>query len=51
MKRGKKLTRNQKGFLTKLGLDYSKYLLERQDNRSFTFINLDTNETEKYYFM
>lgn len=49
MKQGKKLTRYMKGFLTKLGLDYSIYLLERQDHESYTFINLDTEKTEKYF--
>ncbi|WP_158534759.1 DUF6906 family protein [Romboutsia maritimum] len=50
MKKLRKLTRKQKDILTKNGLDYNKYLLERQDPKSYTFVHRETKETVKLNF-
>ncbi|MDK0695891.1 hypothetical protein P5E93_14905 [Clostridium perfringens] len=44
MKHGVKLTRKHKEFLSKQQLDPRDYLLERQDDKSFTFIHRETKE-------
>lgn len=51
MKHPKKLTRKMKEFLNDLGLNYDNYRLERQDHRSYTFINIEKNTLETFDFI
>lgn len=44
MKKLKKLTLRQKELLSSNGYDFRQYLLERQDNKSFTFVHRETKE-------
>lgn len=44
MKKLKKLTRKQKEILSSNGYDFMQYLLERQDDKSFTFVHRETKD-------
>ena len=48
MKQGKKLNRKHKEFLSKLDLNPSNYILERQDGKVYSFINVSTKKLEKF---
>ena len=48
MKQGKKLNRKHKEFLSKLDLNPSNYLLERQAGKVYSFINVSTGKIEKF---
>ncbi|MGL6107491.1 MAG: DUF6906 family protein [Fusobacteriaceae bacterium] len=48
MKNGKRLFRKNKELLAKLGLNPNEYLLERQDGKSYRFINTSNGEVEKF---
>lgn len=48
MKNGKRLFRKHKEFLDGLGLNPSDYLLERQNNNTYVFINTTNGKTEKF---
>lgn len=50
MKKLKKLTRRQKNLLANNGFDFMQYLLERQDQNSFTFVHRETKEVLKLNF-
>ena len=47
MKKLKKLNRRQKKVLIDNGYDFMKYLIERQDHNSFTFVHRETKEIVK----
>ena len=44
MKQLKKLNRRQKQVLADAGYDFMQYLIERQDNTSYTFVHRKTKE-------
>lgn len=44
MKNPKRLTRNQKMFLSRQGLNPYEYLLAKQDSESFTFYHVKTGK-------
>lgn len=48
MKHGVKLKRKHKAFLSNLKLDPRDYLLERQNECEYRFINIKTNKVEKF---
>ncbi len=48
MKHGVKLKRKHKEFLSKLQLDPRHYLLERQSDCEYRFINTNTGKVEKF---
>lgn len=48
MKQGKRLKRKHKEFLSSLKLDPSIYLLERQNEKIYSFINSTTGKIEKF---
>lgn len=48
MKHGVKLNRKHKEFLSKLKLDPKNYLLERQNESEYRFINTKTGKVEKF---
>ncbi|HSQ89523.1 DUF6906 family protein [Romboutsia sp.] len=50
MKQGKKLNRRQKELLTKNGVDFTEWLLERQDYNSYTYVHRETKEVIKLRF-
>ncbi len=50
MKKLKKLTRKQKQLLIKNNYNYQEWLLERQDSKSYTFVNRKTKEILKLNF-
>ena len=45
MKQGKKLTRNQKEFLSKRGYNWKELLYHTEDEQAICFIRKDNNET------
>ena len=49
MKQGKKLLRKHKEYLASLGLNPKNFLLERQGDKYFRVINLETKQLETYY--
>ncbi|MDM8128842.1 hypothetical protein QUV80_10205 [Paraclostridium benzoelyticum] len=49
MKHGIRLKRKHKEFLSKLHLDPKDYLLERQTEKEYRFINIRTKKVEKFY--
>lgn len=48
MKHGVKLTKKHKEFLSKLELDPRDYLLERQTEKEYRFINIKTQKVKKF---
>lgn len=50
MKKLKKLTRKQKQLLIKNNYNYQEWLLERQDSKSYTFVNRKNKEILKLNF-
>lgn len=48
MKHGIKLKRKHKEFLTSLQLDPREYLLERQNESEYRFINIKTGRVQQF---
>lgn len=48
MKHGKKLNRKHKEFLNKIGLEPSEYLVERQTDKKYGFINKEIGKVEYF---